>query len=66
MSGINIYAIIATEAHDINIVNPGNSVLIRAKNEEEQQVIMREIALAVMGDVVKLSNGMYMIVTAVR
>ncbi len=63
---VRIYAVIVTEEHDERMIVPGNQLLIRTKDEAEQTTIMREIALAVAGDVVKLSNGMILIVTALR
>ncbi len=66
MGDINIYAIIATNEHTNEQVNAGNALLLRAKDEKEQQALMREVALAVRGDVVKLSNGLFLIVTADR
>ncbi|KYP79940.1 capping complex subunit for YIEGIA [Ferroacidibacillus organovorans] len=61
-----IYALIGTLSHSIEQINPGNAIFIRAKDEQEQEVLMREIALAVVGDVVKLSNGLYLILAAIR
>lgn len=66
LENVQIYAIIVTEEHDDHSVNPGNQLLIRTKDKKEQEVIMREVALAVAGDVVNLSNGMIMILTAIR
>lgn len=66
MADFNIYAIIATQEHDETMISPGNALLLRAKNKEEQDVLMCEVALAVSGDVVRLSNGMYMILTSIR
>lgn len=66
MPDVQIYAIVVTEEHELNAVFAGNSLLIRTKDKKEQDAIMREIALAVAGDVVRLSNGMVMIVTANR
>lgn len=63
---IQIYALIGTLSHAIDQINPGNAIFIRAKDEQEQEALMREIALAVVGDVVKLSNGLYLILTAIR
>lgn len=63
---LKIYALIGTTDHDPEFIHPGYSLFIRARDSNEQQALMREIALAVSGDVVKLSNGLYMIVTAVR
>ncbi|MEH6944234.1 capping complex subunit for YIEGIA [Bacillus sp. JJ722] len=66
MVDIKIYAIIATQEHNDTMINPGNVLLLRANDKEEQDLLMREVALAVAGDVVKLSNGMYMILTSAR
>lgn len=66
MADLNIYAIIGTKEHGEDLINPGNALLLRAKDEEEQNALMREVALAVRGDVVKLSNGLYLIITAAR
>lgn len=66
MDELKIFAIIATDEHSNDRVDPGEAILIRAKDEEEQQVLMREVALAVRGDVVKLSNGLFLILTADR
>lgn len=66
MGDMQIYAVIATMEHDDQMVQAQNSLLIRAKDEEEQQTLMREVALAMSADVVKLSNGLYLIITAIR
>lgn len=66
LSDLNIYAVIVTQEHDMNTVEAGNSLLIRTKDKNEQEVIMREVAMAVAGDVVNLSNGMVLIITANR
>lgn len=66
LNELMIYAVIVTQEHDVNSVFAGNSLLIRTKDKREQEVIMREVALAVAGDVVKLSNGMILIITANR
>ena len=64
--GMVIYAFVGTREHGDDMINPGNSVLIRAKDEQEQEKLMREVALAVAGDVVRLCNGLYMMVTSIR
>jgi len=66
VSDLRIYAIVVTEEHDNQSVIPGNQLLIRTKDKTEQDVIVREIALAVTGDVIRLSNGMILNMTGIR
>ncbi|RDI40088.1 capping complex subunit for YIEGIA [Falsibacillus pallidus] len=66
MNDLKIYAFIGLPKHTEEVIYPGDAVLLLAKDEDEQQVLMRDVALAVRGDVVKLSNGLIMIVTADR
>jgi len=54
-----ILAIITT---DENSISNGKATMFICKDEEEQKKIMREVALALRADVVKLSNGMYILV----
>jgi hypothetical protein len=63
---LKIFAVIGTEEHTNEQVYPGYSLFLRAKDDKEQDILMREVALAVRGDVVKLSNGLFLILTADR
>ncbi|WP_148709093.1 capping complex subunit for YIEGIA [Falsibacillus albus] len=66
MNDMKIYAFIGLPHHTEDVIYPGDSVLLRAKDEEQQQALMREVALAIRGDVINLSNGLIMIVTNSR
>lgn len=62
---VRIYAFIGTTAHVSGVIDPGSAALILGKDVQEQKELVREVALAVAGDVVKLTNGLYMVLTSV-
>lgn len=66
LDNLKIYALIGTHEHSNENVYPGYSLFLRAEDKMEQEKLMREVALAVRGDVVKLSNGLFLILTADR
>ncbi|GKU84185.1 MULTISPECIES: hypothetical protein [Niallia] len=66
MEDIKIFAVIGSSSHTNETINSGNALFIQAKEEKEQQSLVREVALAVRGDTVKLSNGLYLVITADR
>ncbi|MEG6584451.1 capping complex subunit for YIEGIA [Dendrosporobacter sp. 1207_IL3150] len=54
----NIIAAVVLPQHDIQ---GGSALVVKAKDEEEQKKLMLDIAKAVKADVLKLSNGIYLI-----
>ncbi|MFC4769893.1 capping complex subunit for YIEGIA [Effusibacillus consociatus] len=56
------YQILAIITTDESIVKNGKASMFVCKDEEEQKTIMREVAVALKADVVRLSNGVYLVV----
>lgn len=58
-SNNEILAIVTT---DESIVKNGKATMFVCRNEEEQEKVLRDVAVALKADVARLSNGVYLIV----
>lgn len=56
------YQILAIVTSDDENIKNGKATMFLCKDEQEKETIMREVALALKGDVVRLSNGTCLIV----
>lgn len=57
---IEIAAAITLPHH--KVPGSGTAFMIEAKNEEEQYKLMQDVAKAIKADVVKLSNGIFILI----
>jgi len=46
-----------------NVPHSGLAFMIEANNEEEQYTLMQDVAKALKADVVKLSNGIFILIS---
>ncbi|MFC4769178.1 capping complex subunit for YIEGIA [Effusibacillus consociatus] len=58
------YQILSIVTPDESIVKNGKATMFICKDEQEQEILVKEVANALRGDVARLSNGVYLVVRA--